>query len=130
MLIKVCRDFLQFFQANAGERQPLPPQSFCFTVREQLISFNKIFSGTELRHFVAGRDRRFGNHICPHHQGSDVTGYPERSLYRGSSHMRTLMMGAEMVPETSVSSCNQLTRLCAREDFIEFSRHETFKLCS
>jgi hypothetical protein len=41
-----------------------------------------------------------------------------------SSHIRTLMM----VPETSVSSCNQLTRLCAREDFIEFSRRESFKL--
>jgi hypothetical protein len=30
------------------------------------------------------------------------------------------MMGTEVVPETSVSSCNQLTWLCAREDFIEF----------
>jgi hypothetical protein len=28
-------------------------------------------------------------------------------------------MGTEIVPETSVSTCNQLTRLCAREDFIE-----------
>jgi hypothetical protein len=33
-----------------------------------------------------------------------------------------------MVPETSVSSFNQLTRLCAREDFIECSRCESFKL--
>jgi hypothetical protein len=31
-----------------------------------------------------------------------------------------------MGPETSVSFCNQLTRLCAREYFIEFSR-ESFK---
>jgi hypothetical protein len=31
-----------------------------------------------------------------------------------SSHIRTLIMGTEMVPETSVSSCNQLTRLCPR----------------
>jgi hypothetical protein len=38
------------------------------------------------------------------------------------------MMGTEVVPETSVSSCNQFTRLCAREDFIEFSRRESFKL--
>jgi hypothetical protein len=38
------------------------------------------------------------------------------------------MMGTEIVPETSVSSCNQLTRLCAREDFTEFSRRESFKL--
>jgi hypothetical protein len=38
------------------------------------------------------------------------------------------MMGTEMVPETSVSSCYQLPRLCAREDFIEFSRRESFKL--
>jgi hypothetical protein len=37
-------------------------------------------------------------------------------------------MGTEIVPETSVSTCNQLTRLCAREDFIEFSRRESFKL--
>jgi hypothetical protein len=35
-----------------------------------------------------------------------------------SSHITTLMMGTEIVPETSVSTCNQLTRLCAREDFI------------
>jgi hypothetical protein len=32
----------------------------------------------------------------------------------------TLMMGTEIVPETLVSTCNQLTRLCAREDFIVF----------
>jgi hypothetical protein len=38
------------------------------------------------------------------------------------------MMGTEMVPETSVSSCNQLMWLCAREDFIEFSHRESFKL--
>jgi hypothetical protein len=38
------------------------------------------------------------------------------------------MMGTETVPETSVSICNQLTRLCAREDFIEFSRRESLKL--
>jgi hypothetical protein len=38
------------------------------------------------------------------------------------------MMGTEIVPETSVSTCNQLTRLCAREDFIEFSRRKIFKL--
>jgi hypothetical protein len=37
------------------------------------------------------------------------------------------MMGTEMVPETSVSSYNQLTRLIAREDFIGFSRRENFK---
>jgi hypothetical protein len=29
------------------------------------------------------------------------------------------MMGTEIVPETLVSTCNQFTRLCAREDFIE-----------
>jgi hypothetical protein len=36
-------------------------------------------------------------------------------------------MGTEMVPETLVSSWNQLTRLIAREDFIEFSRREDFE---
>jgi hypothetical protein len=29
------------------------------------------------------------------------------------------MMGTERVPETSVSTCSHLTRLCAQEDFIE-----------
>jgi hypothetical protein len=38
------------------------------------------------------------------------------------------MMGTEIVPETSVSSCNKLARLCAREDFIQFSRRERLKL--
>jgi hypothetical protein len=37
------------------------------------------------------------------------------------------MMGAEMVPEMSVSSFYQLTWLIAREDFIEFSHRENFK---
>jgi hypothetical protein len=36
-------------------------------------------------------------------------------------------MGTEIVPETSVSTYNQLKCLCAREDFIEFSRRESFK---
>jgi hypothetical protein len=36
------------------------------------------------------------------------------------------MMGTEMVPETSVCSYNQLTRLIAREDFVELSRRENF----
>jgi hypothetical protein len=48
--------------------------------------------------------------ICPHNQGCDV------------------MIGTEIVPETSVYSCNRLTQLCARKDFIEFSRRESFKL--
>jgi hypothetical protein len=30
-------------------------------------------------------------------------------------------MGTEIVPETSISTCIQLMRLCAREDFIEFT---------
>jgi hypothetical protein len=38
---------------------------------------------------------------------------------------QTLMMGTEMVPETSVIF-NQLTWLIAREDYINFSRRETF----
>jgi hypothetical protein len=36
-----------------------------------------------------------------------------------SSQITTLIMGTKIVLETSVSTCNQLTRLCAREDFIE-----------
>jgi hypothetical protein len=45
-----------------------------------------------------------------------------------SSHIKILRMGTEIVPETLVSTCNQLTRLSAREDFIEFSRRESFKI--
>jgi hypothetical protein len=37
------------------------------------------------------------------------------------------MMGTKMVPETSVSSYNRLTRLIVREGFIEFGRRENFK---
>jgi hypothetical protein len=29
---------------------------------------NKIFSGTQPCQLVAGRNRRFGNYLCPHHQ--------------------------------------------------------------
>jgi hypothetical protein len=32
--------------------------------------------------------------------------------------IRVLMMGTDMVPETSVSSCNQLMQVCAQEEFI------------
>jgi hypothetical protein len=39
------------------------------------------------------------------------------------SHITTLMMGTEIVPETSVSACNQLTRLHGREDFIVYTWH-------
>jgi hypothetical protein len=33
---------------------------------------NKIFSGYEPRQLVLGRNRRFGNHLHPHHQDSDI----------------------------------------------------------
>jgi hypothetical protein len=39
------------------------------------------------------------------------------------------MMGMEMVPETSGSSYNQMTRLIAQEGFIEFSCRKNFKSC-
>jgi hypothetical protein len=45
-----------------------------------------------------------------------------------SSHITTLKMGTEILAETSVSTCNQFKRLCAREDFIKFSRRESFNL--
>jgi hypothetical protein len=48
-----------------------------------VTKFNKIFSGAQPHQLVAGRIRHFGNHLCPR-QGSDVTGYPEHSLYRGN----------------------------------------------
>jgi hypothetical protein len=88
------------------------------------IVVNTIFSGIQPRQLVSERNRRFGNHLCPHYQGSDVTGTPGVQ----PSHITTLIMEIEMVPETSVSSCNRLARLCAREDFIEFSRRKSFRL--
>jgi hypothetical protein len=43
--------------------------------------FHNIFLGTQPCQMVAGRNQCFGNYLCPHHQGCDVTGYPEHSLY-------------------------------------------------
>jgi hypothetical protein len=37
-------------------------------------------------------------------------------------------MGTELVPETLYS--NELARLCAREDYIELCRRESFKICN
>jgi hypothetical protein len=54
-----------------------------------------------------------------------------RQVYRGNawgiqSHHNPDDGGT--VHETLVSTCNQLTWLCAREDFIEFSHCKSFKL--
>jgi hypothetical protein len=49
-------------------------------------------------------------------------------MFGVSSHITTLMMGTETVPETLVSTCKQLTQLFAQEDFIEFILCESFKL--
>jgi hypothetical protein len=58
------------------------------------------------------------------------TGSEQVYIYIGDIWgIQSHQMGAEMVPETSVSFHNQLTSLIAREDFTEFSRHENFKLC-
>jgi hypothetical protein len=59
---------------------------------------------------------------------STVPGQVLEGMLGVSSHITTLMMGTEIVPETLVSTCNQLTWLCAQEDFIEFSRRKSFKL--
>jgi hypothetical protein len=45
--------------------------------------------------------------------------------WSASKNNQALMMGAAMVPQTSVIF-NHLTRLIAREDFIIFNRHESF----
>jgi hypothetical protein len=34
-------------------------------------NFNKMFSGYQLCHLIKNY-RRFGNHLCPHHQGYDI----------------------------------------------------------
>jgi hypothetical protein len=47
-----------------------------------VTEFNKIFLGTQPCKLAAGTNRRFRNYLCPHHQGCNVTRYPERSLYK------------------------------------------------
>jgi hypothetical protein len=69
-------------------------------------------------------NRRFGNHLCPHHQGFDVAEYPEcfgqvhTEDVQGIVSHQILTMATEMVPETSVPF-DYLTLLMVREDFIE-----------
>jgi hypothetical protein len=46
------------------------------------------------------------------------------SAYCDHSNIIALMMGTETVPE--MLDFNELTRLSAREDFINFSRRESF----
>jgi hypothetical protein len=65
---------------------------------------NEIFSGYQ-SYQLTENDPRFRDHFCRDHP---------------------LTMGKEMLPEMSVAF-NQLTRLTARDDFIDFSRHESFR---
>jgi hypothetical protein len=69
------------------------------------------------------KSSRAHSHVNWLREETDVSGTISVPIIR-------VVMWAEIVPETSVSSFNQLTRLCAREDFIEFSRRESFKLYS
>jgi hypothetical protein len=46
--------------------------------------------------------------------------------WSGRSHITALMMGTEMIPET-LAIFSQLTRLIAREDFINVCRRESFR---
>jgi hypothetical protein len=41
---------------------------------------NKILSGHQLCQVVR-RNKRFRNHLCPHHRGTVITGYLKRRLY-------------------------------------------------
>jgi hypothetical protein len=84
-------------------------------LRKESIKLNRIFSFNQQRQLVIGRHRPL------------VPGRCIQETYEVSSHIRTLMMGTEMVPETSVSSYNKLTRLNSREDCIKFSRRENIK---
>jgi hypothetical protein len=58
--------------------------------------------------------------VVPYFEGRYI-----QETFEAFSHIRTQMMGTEMVPETSVSSFNQLTRLIAREDFIKLQVFKT-----
>jgi hypothetical protein len=68
------------------------------------------------------RNRRFEDHFGLHHQGCDV----KHTLAVKVDMITSLMMKTEMVLETSVSFI-RLTRLIAREDFIECCRRESFR---
>jgi hypothetical protein len=72
------------------------------------IVADEIFSDCQPCKLVKN-SRHFRDHLCPHHQGQDH---------------QTLVMGTQMVPETSVIY-NQLTRLMAREQIFNFSRRES-----
>jgi hypothetical protein len=50
--------------------------------------FNKIFSGNQPRQLVIGRTQRFGNHLRPHHQVSNVTGCLEGLWFRAGIYRR------------------------------------------
>jgi hypothetical protein len=54
--------------------------------------------------------QRFGDHLCPHHQGYDMN--------------LTLMMETEMIPEM-LENFNHLTWWMAREDFITIMQIST-----
>jgi hypothetical protein len=74
---------------------------------------DKIFSGSKPFQLWI-KAQRFGDHLRFHYQGND------------GNYIIPLMMEADMVSET-LGFYPQLTRLVAREDFIEFSRRESFK---
>jgi hypothetical protein len=71
---------------------------------------HKMFSGYQACPLVKNNRPRFRGLFCLHHKD------------------QILMMETEMVPETLVTF-KQLTRLIAGEDFINFSRRESFESC-
>jgi len=95
------------------------------------MATNNIFMGNQPRQFVKNYRHYFRDHIWPHHQGYNMRGCPDRHTHthththtcpksvfdRIPSHIIALMIGTEMVPETSVMF-KELTRLIAREDFL------------
>jgi hypothetical protein len=74
-----------------------------------VTNFNKVFSDHQPCHMVK-IPLRFRDHFFPHHQGYFIR------LYHPSCDI-TLMMGTDMVPETS-ENFNHVTWLMVREDFV------------
>jgi hypothetical protein len=68
---------------------------------------------------VKGKINVSGTISCVSCPGPVVLGRYIQEMFEVSSHVKILMMGMEIVLETSVSSFHQLMLLIAREDFME-----------
>jgi hypothetical protein len=87
--------------------------------RKTCTTNNKILSGNKPCQFWTGAQRSAD--LLRHHQGNNVMG--DRCV----TFIISLMMEAAKVSET-LGSCPELTRLVARENFIDFCHRENFQV--